>query len=105
MYTKEEEFPKGGTMAQPLLLKNARLIDGIANQPQVGMSILVTGERIRKVERGEIPAPPDAQVIDLGGKSVLPCLIDTHVHSSMKVRESFQHLFAAGVSMSRVLAV
>ena len=88
-------------MAQPLLLKNARLIDGIANQPQVGMSILVTGERISKVERGEIPASPNAQIIDLGGKTVLPGLIDMHVHSTLMDRESLPLFLAAGVTSAR----
>jgi dihydroorotase-like cyclic amidohydrolase len=34
------------------LLKNARLIDGLADQPQERMSILIDGERIAKVESG-----------------------------------------------------
>jgi len=47
-------------MSHTVLLKNARVIDGITDQPHSGMSILVTGDRIRQVERGEIAAPPDA---------------------------------------------
>jgi imidazolonepropionase-like amidohydrolase len=59
-------------MSQSVLLKNARVIDGIGDHPQSGMSILVTGDRIRQVEHREIAAPPDAQVIDVGGKTILP---------------------------------
>lgn len=88
-------------MSHTLLFKNARLIDGVADQPQTGMSILVTGERISKVERGELPAPPDAQVIDVGGKTVLPGLIDTHVHSTLMDRESLPLFLAAGVTSAR----
>ena len=47
-------------MAQTILLKNARLIDGVADQPRTGVSIVVTGDRVRAVEQGEIPAPAGA---------------------------------------------
>src|SRR5262245_43911088 len=88
-------------MTQTVLLKNVRLVDGIADHPQTGMSILVTGDRISKVERGEIPASPDAQVIDLGGKTLLPGLIDTHVHTTLMDRESLPLFLAAGVTSAR----
>jgi imidazolonepropionase-like amidohydrolase len=62
---------------------------------------LVNGERIAKVERGDIPASPDAQVIDVRGKTVLPGLIDTHVHATFMDAESLPLFLAAGVTTAR----
>ena len=83
------------------LLKNARLIDGIADQAQSGVSILIDGERISQIASGEISVPPDTQVIDLGGKTVLPGLIDTHVHTTFMDKESLPLFLAAGVTTAR----
>ena len=83
------------------LLKNARLIDGIADHAQAGVSILINGARISQVASGEIAAPPDTQVIDLGGKTVLPGLIDTHVHTTFMDKESLPLFLAAGVTTAR----
>ena len=69
-------------MAQTLLLQNARLIDGIADQPRENVSIFVTDDRITAVEQRPLTPAPDTQVIDLAGKTVMPGLIDTHVHST-----------------------
>ena len=69
-------------MAATLHFHNARLIDGLTDQPRNNVSLVVTGDRITSVEQGPLPAPAGAQLIDLQGKTIVPGLIDTHVHST-----------------------
>jgi imidazolonepropionase-like amidohydrolase len=88
-------------MAQSILFKNARLIDGFADQPRDGTSIVVNGERIIAVESGEVPEPVGAQVVDLKGQTVQPGLIDTHLHATFMDRECLPLFLAAGVTTAR----
>ena len=88
-------------MAQTVLLQNVRLIDGLADQPREKVSIQITGERITAVGQ-DLPAPSaGSQVIDLGGKTVVPGLIDTHIHSTLMDSESLPLFLAAGVTSAR----
>ncbi len=82
------------------LFTNACLIDGLSDQARSNISILVEGERIAEVSEGDIPAN-GAEVIDLSGKTVLPGLIDTHIHTVMMDAESFPLFLAAGVTTAR----
>jgi imidazolonepropionase-like amidohydrolase len=66
------------------LLKNARLIDGTGARPVDGASILVEGNTI--VHAGPLSADEgtsgDARIIDLANKTVIPGLIEAHLHLS-----------------------
>ncbi|MFC0267654.1 metal-dependent hydrolase family protein [Kushneria aurantia] len=64
---------------QRLLLRNARLVDGKRSQPVDGIEVLIEGERIARVAFEPIAAE-NARVIDLGGRTLMPGLIDCHVH-------------------------
>jgi len=64
-----------------LVLKNATIIDGTGNAPFPNGSVIVEGERIREILSG-LPGriSPDATVIDCRHQTLLPGLIDAHVH-------------------------
>ncbi len=63
-----------------LALTNARLLDGTGSEPVDGMTVLVDGGRIVALEGG--PDGHGADVLDVGGATVMPGLIDVHVHIS-----------------------
>ena len=83
------------------LFTNARLIDGIADQAITGISMLVEGERIAKISQGTIDVADDVDVVDLSGKTLVPGLIDTHIHTVMMDSECFPLFLAAGVTTAR----
>jgi imidazolonepropionase-like amidohydrolase len=67
--------------ARPVLFKNFRLFDGTSPALRDGLMLLIEGNRITSVAAGN-PVPPDGvQVIDCGGRVIMPGLIDAHWHT------------------------
>ena len=64
-----------------LVLKNANIIDGTGADPVSNGSVVVEDDRIKEVLRGSPGGlPSDAQTIDCRNQTLLPGLIDGHVH-------------------------
>ncbi len=69
-------------MDKSYVLICGKLYDGIADEFQENMEILVEGDTIRQVGKN-ISRPPLAEVIDLSHLTVTPGLIDAHVHPDL----------------------
>jgi imidazolonepropionase-like amidohydrolase len=64
---------------RPVLLRNLALLDAAAGTLGSGFEVLVRGTAIADVRRGSISCG-EAQVVDLGGRTLMPGLIDLHTH-------------------------
>ena len=77
----------------PLLLKNARIFDGTNADCPKGMSLRVSDGLIREISARPFTAS-DARVLDVGGRTVMPGLIDAHLHA-----------YCSDVSMQKIEAI
>jgi imidazolonepropionase-like amidohydrolase len=73
----------GGPIAQTrmIVLEGGTLIDGTGRAPVPDAIVIVEADRIKAVgRRGQLAVPPGASVIGVSGRTILPGLIDGHVH-------------------------
>ena len=67
--------------AQTLVLQNFTLIDGTGRAPVANAGMVITDGRIRYVgAKSGMKAPQGAEMHDLGGKFVMPGIINLHAH-------------------------
>lgn len=61
------------------LFRNVNVFDGTSNRLTMGQDVLVEGNLISQIGQ-DLEVPADATVIDGGGRTLMPGLIDSHVH-------------------------
>jgi len=70
-------------------LTNCRLIDGRGGPPVANATVIIDGNRIAYVgTKDSTPLPPDAHILDLAGRNVLPGMIDLHLHLTFYYKRS-----------------
>ncbi|UKK84250.1 amidohydrolase family protein [Sphingopyxis sp. BSN-002] len=70
----------GTAYAKTTIIYAGRVITDAGNAPEGPSTVTVTDDRITSITPGRAAAPADAEVVDLGDKTLLPGLIDLHVH-------------------------
>jgi imidazolonepropionase-like amidohydrolase len=80
------------TRKPTLALVGGQVIDGYEGPPIHDGVVLIGGERILAVgSRREVPVPAGVTVIDTEGMSVLPGLMDMHVHLMILGHSDYEH--------------
>ena len=67
-------------MPQQILFRNFELLEPSFGELRGGYQLLIEGDTVRELSAAPIKAP-DASVIDCGGRTLMPGLIDSHVHA------------------------
>ena len=69
--------------AQATAFEGARLIVGDGSAPIEGATVVIDGDKIVAAGKSaDVKVPPGATRVSLAGKTVMPMLVDTHVHLS-----------------------
>lgn len=70
------------------------LIDGVSDAPRTEVSIVIVDGVIESVQEGYIALNPDDTIVDLKEHTVMPGLMDMHVHlSSQHSKDSYTEVF------------
>lgn len=77
----------------PTAITGGPLITGLANEPIPRGTVVVDGGLIVSVGAADTtPIPRGATVLDAAGATILPGIVDCHVHSTYRSRDIKQHL-------------
>ena len=68
-----------------IVFTDVNIFDGKSDTLSEGMSVLIEGNLIKKIAKGDIEARDDATVIDGAGRTLMPGLIDAHTHLYMNI--------------------
>jgi imidazolonepropionase-like amidohydrolase len=82
------------TGPRTIAITGGTLIDGSGRDPVKNATVLIEGERIAAAGPA-VAVPKNATVLDAAGRTVLPGIIDCHVHGTYRARDMRQHLLNA----------
>ncbi len=77
-----------------IAIRGGMLIDGYGGEPLQNAVVLIEGNRIKAVGTVDsLTIPPDARVIDAEGKTIMPGIMDMHVHLMILGHSDYAYWF------------
>src|SRR5579871_1740509 len=83
LWALAQNQPRGASKQQSrtLVLRGGLLIDGTGRAPVANSVVVMSDGKIQAAgAEGSVTVPSDATVIDASGKTIMPGLVDSHVH-------------------------
>lgn len=83
---------RGGVLNKTTILKHAFVIDGQSSEPIKDGLVIISGDSIvycGEMKHEVIEQYNDAEVVDLRGKTLMPGMIDAHVHLTLNGEASY----------------
>lgn len=95
---------------QQVLFTNVNIFDGTSDKLATGMNLLVEGNTIKTISEGPIPTSVGATVVNGEGRTLMPGLIDNHVHLMLngkglldiEANQTWEDLAINGVAMAEL---
>ncbi len=97
---RAQESSQAGTAT---LFENVRIFDGVSSSLSAPSNVLVKGNIIERISTDAIATEPGALVIDGGGRTLMPGLIDVHWHA-MLIRPTAAESIFGDVGYNNILA-
>jgi imidazolonepropionase-like amidohydrolase len=66
--------------ARCLLVRAARIIDGTGAAPLDDATLVISNGRVRAIVASSVARDIEGDIVDLGPRTILPGLIDAHMH-------------------------
>src|SRR5665213_1139039 len=70
----------GRVTMSKVIFRDARIFDGGSASPREGFDVLVSGGVVREISDTPLSVKGETEVVECGGRVLMPGLIDAHVH-------------------------
>lgn len=86
-------------------LKNVRIVDGTGCRAQLNKTIIIENRQIKQIIDADNVSEKDIEVFDIEGKTVMPGMIDAHIHLFGAEENLDKELMTSDLTMQALRAV